>query len=192
VFIDGIAQLKSPYVVEKPVQFQVVPQVPNFDKEAKEAIKYEGLQPLTPSDKVDSTIFRNVRRVYHRDTSGRRVRSQDYTHGSEYGVVVVKRGKIVCQRDASHCAQYRAQYPPLKEIDLEGGVIAPGMLTYGGPIGLAEIEAESSTNDGVAFAPIKQTTPELIGDHSLMRAADGLQFQGRDTLFVAFARFDLY
>lgn len=186
MFIDGIAQLESPHVVEKPPQFQVAPKVPNFDREAKEAIKYEGLQPLAPSGRVDSTIFLNVQRVYRRDESDMRIRSQDYMQSSEYGIVVVSRGRIVCQGKAAQCAEYRGRNPPVKEIDLEGGVIAPGMLTYGGPIGLAEIEAEASTNDGVASAPIRHATPDLLGDHPLIRAADGLQFQGRDTLSVFF------
>lgn len=109
-----------------------------------------------------------------------------YTKEEDYGVVVVVNGKVLCKGTSSQCAQYRIQHSELREIDLEGGAIAPGMLTYGGPIGLVEIEAESSTNDGVAFAPISQNMPKLIGKNPLMRASDGLQFQGRDALLVSF------
>ena len=38
VIIDGIPQLPTPYIVEKPDAFQVAPKVPNFDKEAKETV----------------------------------------------------------------------------------------------------------------------------------------------------------
>lgn len=183
VFIDGIAQLKSPYSIKKPAEFQVAPKVPNFDKEAKDAVKYDGLPPLLPSNKAVSAMFTNVRKFYGRDSTGTSITSQEYAEGGS-GVVVVVKGEVLCKGLASECAEYRTLYRDLEEIDLEGGVIAPGMLTYGGPIGLTEIEAESSTSDGVEFAPISQKIPKLIGKNPLMQASDGLQFQGRDTLLA--------
>ncbi|CAG8732051.1 9724_t:CDS:2, partial [Acaulospora colombiana] len=73
----------------------------------------------------------------------------------------------------AQCTDHQRQLSNFETIDVQGGVIAPGFLSYGGSIGLIEIEAESSTNDGVAFAPFKEEVPEIIGDEPLMRAADG-------------------
>ena len=39
VIIDGIPQLPARFVVEKPHSFQVVPKVPNFDKEANSTVR---------------------------------------------------------------------------------------------------------------------------------------------------------
>ena len=97
VFIDGIAQLKSPHSVKKPIEFQVPPKVPNFDKEAKDAVKYEGLPPLLPSSKIDSAIFTNVRKLYTRDISGTKIRSLDYAKEGNYGVVIVVKGNVLCE-----------------------------------------------------------------------------------------------
>ncbi|PVF97468.1 hypothetical protein CPB86DRAFT_807236 [Serendipita vermifera] len=184
VFIDGISQLESPKSIKKPVEFQVLPRVPNFDKERKDAIKYEGLQPLRPSKKVDSVVFFNVRTIYEEDEITGKLVSQQLSQGDAPGIVVVHKGEIVCRGVEAQCSEQQRQLSSFDTIDVQGGVIAPGFLSYGGSIGLIEIEAESSTNDGVAFAPFKEEVPEIIGDEPLMRAADGLQFNGRDTLLA--------
>jgi hypothetical protein len=63
--------------------------------------------------------------------------------------------------------------------------IAPGLLSYGAPLGLEEINAEASTGDGVAPAPLVDSVPSLIGgDKYLARAIDGLIFETRDALSV--------
>lgn len=66
VFIDGIAQLDKPFVVAKPLAFREVPQTPNFDKEARKAVEFEGLPPLTPQSKVRSVVFINVKELWTR------------------------------------------------------------------------------------------------------------------------------
>jgi hypothetical protein len=182
VFIDGISQLESPKSIKKPAEFQVLPRVPNFDKERKDAIKYEGLRPLRPSKKAKSAIFFNVRAVYEQDRVTRKLVSKQMSQDTAPEMVVVHNGEIICQGVEAQCSEYQKQHSTFETIDIEGGVIAPGFLSYGGSIGLTEIEAESSTNDGVAFAPFKEKVPEIIGNEPLMRAADGLQFNGRDTL----------
>jgi hypothetical protein len=72
----------------------------------------------------------------------------------------------------------------MKSIDLKGGVLTPGLLTYGGYIGLSEIEIEPSTNDGIDYGlpPFDMKIPNRTGKEPLVQAVDGLQFQGRDTL----------
>jgi hypothetical protein len=184
--------LKNPYTVKKPKEFQDLPQVPNFDKEAKEAVRHEGLQPLTPSKQLDSVVFLNVTKLYKRDTSAAtlgsglasKIVSQTISQNNEGGIVVVLKGQIVCQGHSSECASFMVPDTDtgLTTIDLQGGILAPGLLTYGGPIGLTEIEAEPSTNDGVIYSPFSQSVPSLIGKEPLIQAVDGFQFQGRDTL----------
>src|ERR1700744_2438695 len=64
VFIDGIPQLDAPHVVSKSDTFQDLPKVPNFDREAEEAIAFEGLPPLLPERaSTDFVLFTGVRSV---------------------------------------------------------------------------------------------------------------------------------
>ena len=69
-------------------------------------------------------------------------------------------------------------------IDLKGGSLAPGLTSYGSPLGLVEISLEPSTNDGVVLDPLVDgNLPSILGkDTAIIRAVDGLQFQGRNTL----------
>ena len=39
VIIDGIPQLSTKFVVEKPESFQVAPKAPNFDKESNQTVR---------------------------------------------------------------------------------------------------------------------------------------------------------
>lgn len=68
-------------------------------------------------------------------------------------------------------------------VDLEGGSLAPGLTTFGSPLGLVEIQMEKSTNDGVVIDPLMGKVPSIVGgDEAVIRAVDGLQFEGRNTL----------
>ena len=68
-------------------------------------------------------------------------------------------------------------------LDLEGGSLSPGLTTYGAPVGLEEINQEPSTADGVVPDPLLGSVPKVAGgEGALIRAVDGLQFGGRDTL----------
>lgn len=122
-------------------------------------------------------MFTNVKTVYSRDKATLQEVSQDSALG---GVVLVESGKTVCSGSFEHCATFSRQFT--ETIDLQGGSLGPGLLTYGAPIGLVEIDAEASSNDGVAYAPLRESVPSLLGKEPLTRAADGLQFQGRDEL----------
>ena len=68
-------------------------------------------------------------------------------------------------------------------VDLEGGSIAPGLMTFGSQLGLIEILMEQSTNDGIVIDPLTDKVPSVVGgDEAVIRAVDGLQFEGRNTL----------
>ncbi|KZT72054.1 composite domain of metallo-dependent hydrolase [Daedalea quercina L-15889] len=184
VWIDGVAQLEHPYTVTKPPAAQHVPEPPNFDKEAEAALRYEGLPPLEPEHtKSNFIVFRNVSSVYRRQGQSVKEVFRASAAGGE-GIVVTSEGKVVCAGSAAECPS--SLYDARAEIlNLAGGAVAPGLVTYGSPLGLEEITAEDSTIDGYALDPLTDTIPEIIGGRSAVAAAvDGLQFGTRDALLA--------
>jgi len=100
--------------------------------------------------------------------------------------VVIQDGLIVCVCDrtsSSFCESLDGTEVD-EVIDLKGGSLAPGLTSYGSPLGLVEISLEPSTNDGVVFDPLVDgNLPSILGkDTTIIRAVDGLQFQGRNIL----------
>ena len=69
-------------------------------------------------------------------------------------------------------------------VDLKGRSLAPGLTSYGSPLSLVEIRLEPSTNDVTVLDPLVDgNLPSILGkDAAIIRAVDGLQFQGRNTL----------
>ena len=103
VFIDGIAQLKDPYVSEKTDVLQHAPKTPDFSKEVKQTIEYEGLPPLEiQKASSDVVIFTNVSSVVLREADEIREAFSASTLGKP-GVVVTKRGSIVCMGAFNDC-----------------------------------------------------------------------------------------
>lgn len=185
VFIDGIVQLESPYTVNKPDTFQKSPKVPNFDEEAKKAVNYEGLPPLTPKLKypLDSTVvFTNVNTIHQ--VSNGAIKQASIRDQLGPITVVTRNGLIVCYGHDEQCSNditdHNATY-----INLEGGSISPGLVSFGSPLGLQHIDQEPSTNDGFVFEPLRQYVPDILGgDSSIIRAVDGLEYGTRDALYV--------
>ncbi|KAG5353785.1 hypothetical protein C0989_002568 [Termitomyces sp. Mn162] len=181
VYIDGIAQVAKPFSVNKPATFREVPETPNFDKEAELALKYDGLPPLEPAvDDSGVVLFTNVSSIYLRKGP---VIQEIFAAADEHihGTVIVDNGHIVCAGDCSDVSVATNA----RHVDLEGGSISPSLVTFGSPLGLEEITYEPSTNDGVVFDPLGGEVPSIVGgDGSIIRAVDGLQFAGRDTLLA--------
>lgn len=174
VFIDGIPQFELPHVSAKPSFLQNLPNPPNFDEEAASVLNYNGLPPLTPNS-VERAVFINVDSIYTRSEGSLTVQERPE-------VVVTRRGKIVCSGARSACAPHTNEVQDqVVVIDLEGGTIVPGLTTYGTPIGLTEISVEPSTNDGPVYNSLAGDPPAIIGNN-LIRAIDGLQFEGRNML----------
>ncbi|KAJ6572076.1 carbohydrate esterase family 9 protein [Mycena capillaripes] len=177
VYIDGIAQIEKPYTSVKPKSTQHVPATPNFDKEIADAIKYEGLPPLEPEKaKSDVVVFRNVGSIFLKNPATRSVNEAFSSDGAD-GVVVVQKGRIVCH---GICPSALSRSDTLY-LDLEGGSISPGLVSYGSPLGLTHITGEASTNDGPVFDPLRNQIPEII-DGIVIKAVDGLLFATRDAL----------
>ena len=188
VYIDGIPQLESPFSVQKPQKLQDAPKVPNFNKEAEDAIKYEGLPPLLAEKNrlTGDVLFTNVKSVYmpirSKIANSRLFRS--IVDGEVFPPsVLVQKGRITCM---GQCTQEKvmARTEDVKIIDLEGGALSPGLVSFGAPLGLEEIQQEESTNDGTLIDPLTNVIPKILddGEGGIVRAADGLSFMGRDTL----------
>lgn len=184
MFVDGIPQLRPMVRANKPKNFQKLPKVPKFDKEAAAAVKYDGLPPLEPIRKVPgTTVFTSVKSIYR--TRGYGVRQQFVSStGTELGVVVATNGTISCSGLQHTClTESLLADPNVKVIDLEGGSISPGFVSYGAPLGLEEISLEQSTTDGFVPDAFVRPIPEILGgDFLLVHAADGLQFGTRNAL----------
>ncbi|KAJ7485567.1 amidohydrolase-domain-containing protein [Mycena latifolia] len=173
VFIDGIPQLSNPHISKKSASHQHAPKPPNFDQERMDAIKYEGVPPLEPATRTtEAVLFRNVSSLW---TAGARAREAP-------GNVLVAGGAIVWTGSDATFAPAVAD--GALTVDLEGGSIAPALVSAGSLIGLQEIAMEKSTTDGPVFDPLDMELPTILGEHVLMRAADGLQFGTRDALLA--------
>ncbi|KAH9930391.1 carbohydrate esterase family 9 protein [Amylocystis lapponica] len=183
VFIDGIPQLESPYGVRKPLAFQQTPKVPNYDKEARDALKYEGLPPLAPTKaEAGVVLFTNVKSVFTRANGA--VQEAFVAQDDEPGVVIVENGSVLCAGMHASCVT-PALFASAEIVDTRGGSVAPGFTTYGAPLGLEEIAQEPSTNDGYVYDPLIAPVPSILGgDEAIVRAVDGLQYGGRDMLLA--------
>lgn len=179
VFIDGIAQLKSPSVVEKPAWLQRVPETPNFDNETKKTIEYEGLPPLEPTKAIAESIvaFINVSNIWDIEQSSGEIHSTNFEAS---GVVITQGGNIVCSGAKDICASHITSNDTVV-INLEGGSVSPGLVSYGSDLGLGEIAMEDSTVDGTVFDAFSKQIPDILGgDSAVIRAADGLMFSTRN------------
>ncbi|SPO41311.1 uncharacterized protein PSFLO_06793 [Pseudozyma flocculosa] len=135
------------------------------------------------------TVLRNVSKVYSKakagqDGASRYTSIQAVDLGSGGGVVVVEGGKVTCQGHGDDCASACAS--PASELDIRGGVVTPGLTSYGADLGLTDIISQSEASDGSTFDPL-ESKDSLASETSvslrrwpLARAADGLQWGGRD------------
>ncbi|KAF7348543.1 Carbohydrate esterase family 9 protein [Mycena venus] len=64
-------------------------------------------------------------------------------------------------------------------LDLEGGSVFPGLISYGTALGLTHIFHEASTNDGLVLDPLSTEMPRIV-DTTVVKAVDGLLFTTRD------------
>ncbi|CAE7231904.1 unnamed protein product [Rhizoctonia solani] len=180
LYIDGIAQLSDPVVVNKPSAFQRIPATPDWGNAPEEAIKYDGLPPLQSEfekDLAQTVVFTRVKDIWSNSSGEFQLQSLPAE-----SVVVVSGGRITCAGPTSRCSTPLAH---ARVVDLAHGSLSPGLISFGSPLGLEEISAEASTNDGRVPDPFSKGVPEIAGgDDLVVRAADGLSFAGRDTLLA--------
>ena len=177
MYIDGIQQQYTPHKTVRPAAFQKLPTTPNFDQEAADAVKYDGLPPLK-SRKAKHVAFVNVTTAY--------IKSMDGVTKlfDQPGTVVALNGKIACASAGSSClSAFRQEEEEGEVVDLGGGSIMPGLTSFGSQLGLTEIQFEPSTNDGNINDPLIGRVPPIVGgDLAVIRAVDGLSFGGRNAL----------
>ncbi|GBE80175.1 predicted protein [Sparassis crispa] len=186
VWIDGILQIgndKEGVIVGKGKEdraFQDVPDVPNWDAERENAIKYEGLPPLEGMREGGRVVFRNVRELWLRGQES--IVPMFMATASEVGTeVVVENGKVSCIGRACMGGIDNAR----AFVDLRGGSISPSLMTFGSRVGLEEISGEPSTGDGAIYDPYSDDVPAILGDKAgLVRASDALQFGTRNALLA--------
>ncbi|KAG8892176.1 hypothetical protein FRB99_002905, partial [Tulasnella sp. 403] len=177
VYIDGIPQITNPVRLEKPRAFQNVPKTPDWEKEAKDAIKYQGLPPLKGSES-HSVVFTNIRSIWERNEFGKLT---EVLAGLDDGVMYFVDGALVCTSFRADLVCPSVFPSEVAVVDLEGGSMGPGLVSFGSSLGLVEIQQEWSTNDGIVYGPF-DTEFSIVGD--LARGVDGLSFEGRDMLLA--------
>lgn len=189
VFIDGIAQLKDPHVLHKPGQLQRLPRTPNFDREARETVEFDGLPPLRRHRRFDNgeTIkLVNVSFAWRRDEFSS-FESMESGVGKPLDVFM-RNGSIVCVAESgTRCVPGSdLESEAVAEINLKGGALFPGLTSFGAPLGLEEINLEPSTNDGTVPDALTGSVPAIVGGtNAIIRAVDGLAFNGRNLLYVS-------
>lgn len=124
-YIDGIPQIMNPQGLMKDTVFQRPPPTPNFDKEAADALKYDGLPPLTgvfPHRKT--VVFKNLTSIYIRneDKITQVFQSEDKVAG---GIAVIHDGSLACFDSSTGCLNYH-NIDTKDWIDLRGGSLSSG------------------------------------------------------------------
>jgi hypothetical protein len=108
--------------------------------------------------------------------------SPDAIGGVALDEVLVANGRIVCHGARTSCLR-AAEAGVVRTVDLKGGSIQPGFTAYTSTLGLREIDQEFSTGDGIVLDPLAGDMPNILGN-SVIRAIDGLSFQGRSALIA--------
>ncbi|KAI9276924.1 hypothetical protein BDA99DRAFT_554869 [Phascolomyces articulosus] len=115
------------------------------------------------SPNTDSFVLRNISALYMGP-------GQTFT-GSVY--LIVKDGQVACA--GKECDRDHVEWPSSSPVfEMGGAVVIPGLVSTGVPLGLGEIQAESSTLDGYAENDI--TDPDL--PQRIVRAVDGVKLNG--------------
>jgi hypothetical protein len=196
VWIDGIQQIPSlakaadheEYTsltrIKEGPEWGNAPKVPNWDEERAKAVRWEGLPPLEGQQESGKVVFRNVKDVWTRGTDGM-IEESFYADsnpeegGTELATVVIEKGRIVCAGPTCSASDMNTI------VDLHGGSISPGFMSFGSPLGLEDIAAERSTGDGPIHDAFVTDMPSILGDSGgVVRAIDALKFQTRNALSV--------
>ncbi|KAI9252557.1 hypothetical protein EDC94DRAFT_620964 [Helicostylum pulchrum] len=120
------------------------------------------------SSDVGSFVLRNITQIY--------MNSSDTMDAKVYGqglYMVVKDGQISCL--GVECDRDHIEWPVSSPIfEMGGAVVIPGIVSMGVPLGLSEIQAEETTQDGYAKNDISDTDIHK----KIVRAVDGIKLNG--------------
>ncbi|KAK4514180.1 uncharacterized protein ATC70_001767 [Mucor velutinosus] len=118
---------------------------------------------------VDSFVLRNISEIY--------MNASQTLSASELGqglYIVVKEGQVACI--GIDCDRDHVEWPNSSPVfEMGGAIVIPGIVSMGVPLGLYEIQAEETTQDGYAKNDV--TDDGLY--KKIVRAVDGLKFNGQ-------------
>ena len=163
-------------------EWRQLPETPNWDQERMAALRWDGLPPLEGRKFSTKVVFTNIKEVWKRSRNGgiERAFSAESFGGQhvELGTVIVEEGRMTCI--GVRCSDNSGD---ATEINLHGGTISPGLMSYGSPLGLEEIISEPSTSDGESYDAFKTNVPKILDNiGGVVRAMDALMFSTRDAL----------
>ncbi|EST07165.1 Metal-dependent hydrolase, composite domain protein [Kalmanozyma brasiliensis GHG001] len=206
VISDGVPQLGPHAPVPRPslpkgkeirerkeeVAAQPAPKSGNFSadiRKVKESydqiITFDALAfPSAKEPTQNCTVFINVSERFHRRANSPRIRSSTYASGS--GTLVVAGGRVLCSGEACSSTTCPST-SSVTTIDAHGGVVLPGLISYGSNLGLTDIVSEPEASDGFSLDPLSSSTPatqlaSYLANWPVARAVDGLQFGGHDLI----------
>ncbi|KAK6910652.1 hypothetical protein I203_104684 [Kwoniella mangroviensis CBS 8507] len=186
-YIDGIPQIISPVLHEKPAEAQEIPKQEKgkWDKEIQEALNTRGDPDLRPKKSVKNVIYQGVGE-FHLSPQELSLLHEDQVDISVFennagGVVIVKDGEITCAGDCKVEDELKGGLD-FEVVDLKGGAITPGYITVGSYVGILEIRQEKVTGDGSAMDPLSEESE--ITNGIIAHAVDGAQFGGKDELLA--------
>lgn len=163
----------------------MVPKTPSFDKEAADAVKYDGTPPLASARTTERVTFINVKNLWTKDSNGKIVNAFST---QQSGVVHVTAGQITSSGSMGSPRAKRHVGNGGLVVDLAGGSISPGLVSYGAPLGLGDIVMEPSTQDGRGYDWLLPASSILDGIE--VKAMDGLVLGTRDELCVRRVQMD--
>lgn len=187
VWIDGLQQIPVPgdqggHVEvgkgKEGEEWKNAPRTPNWEEEIGKTVRWDGLPPLQGSERSGEVIFKNVKKLWRRGENGE---ITDTLEGVGDGVnVVVKNGKIACLGQSCLTTDVTTW------VDLKGGSISPGLMTFGSLLGTEEITSEMSTGNGEQYDAMLKDVPAIVNDvGAVARTMDALMFGTRNALYVA-------
>jgi hypothetical protein len=152
VWIDGTPQFKDPVELEKPASQPIVPD--------------QSLAKTPPEPQsLTSVIFTGVSRIL---LPGREA---DFGSEGNAAVVVVSDGKITCTGACEQDVVKSAESPGGKVVHLQNGYLTSSFTAFGSTIGLNEIDAEKSTDNGPNPGVFSRGIDGLVLDNKKLAVA---------------------
>lgn len=205
VVIDGVPQLgpnapvPSPDLPQAEVDARIekyrpswpapaAPRAGNFSfdieqvrKSYDEIITFESLAfPSAKRASTNCTVFTNLSQRFIRHSGTARISEEAFPSS---GTIVVADGKILCSGQT--CSASVCPSSVVHSIDTRGGVVLPGLTSFGSNLGLTDIVSEPDASDGYTLDPLTSSnaipqTAEYLRSWPTARAVDGLQWGGHD------------
>lgn len=151
VWIDGTAQYDDPFELRKPVSTPIVPDL-SLNSTHEEVAQ------------LDNVVFTGVTKVLLNDEYG-----VDEASESPFNVVV-SQGKIACVGVCSTEAT-AATAAGAKSVHVQNGYLTHSFTAFGSLLGLREIDAEASTDDGDSSKTFSRAVDGLALDTKKIHVA---------------------